>query len=136
MASRQKDPTNLEELDGIVEELHTQGEEIRLKPHQRSYRVELVYNVSDRVLRGREEIAAFLRTSPRTVERWQRECALPAWHPGGSSPIMTTVELLRRWIVCLQMIDVEKGRPPQRRRKKGEADTHWGPDTPQPETEK
>lgn len=56
--------------------------------------------MADRILRGWKEIAANLRTSVRTTQRWAKEMGLPVQHLGDSSraPVFAYEQEIRTWM--------------------------------------
>jgi hypothetical protein len=66
--------------------------------------IEIEYTASPKVLRGLDQIAAYLQVSVRTVRRWIQGSALPAIR-GPSDAYVTTTSLIDLWILAINAIE-------------------------------
>jgi hypothetical protein len=69
-------------------------------------RREIEFTPSTRVLRGLDEIAAYLKVSRRTAQRWVHNNWLPALL-GPSNTYITTTSLLDLWLIAQWGIECE-----------------------------
>jgi|RhiMetdeSRZDD1v2_1073273.scaffolds.fasta_scaffold78502_6 hypothetical protein len=62
--------------------------------------LEVEFTPAPRVLVGLAEIAAYLRISPRTAQRWIEKAALPALR-GPSNKYRTTTSMIDLWLISV-----------------------------------
>jgi hypothetical protein len=69
--------------------------------------MEVFFTPSSRILHGLDEIAAYLRVSRRTAQRWTQSLALPTMQ-SPSGLYMTSTALIDLWILSVR--NVQNGR--------------------------